>query len=143
MKETKSGDRWTYQYEYIRCGKKNCRACPHGPYCYGYQHTAAGMKKKYLGRNPDFGADREEDTAAQEGERKRRDPRNDIFCKATATVKLAAEILGISPIADVSVARKAFREATMKYHPDRGGDEHEFKLHQTAWSYLRAFHGWK
>lgn len=36
--------------EYIRCGKPNCRTCPHGPYYYQYWRDGKRIQKKYLGR---------------------------------------------------------------------------------------------
>lgn len=43
--------RGTIRKEWVRCGKKNCTKCPHGPYAYMYYRTAGGrLKKAYLGR---------------------------------------------------------------------------------------------
>lgn len=39
-----------YRQETVRCGKKNCRTCPHGPYWYGYQRTKGKMVSFYVGK---------------------------------------------------------------------------------------------
>jgi hypothetical protein len=38
--------------EFIKCGKKDCNDCPHGPYHYAYwkDQTTKKLKKKYIGR---------------------------------------------------------------------------------------------
>lgn len=41
--------------EYVKCGKVNCKDCPHGPYFYAYWRDSATkkLKKKYIGQfNP-------------------------------------------------------------------------------------------
>lgn len=46
----------TYQQEYIKCGKPNCKTCTagqgHGPYWYAYHYspTAKRRIKKYIGK---------------------------------------------------------------------------------------------
>jgi hypothetical protein len=39
-----------YRYQYVRCGRAGCEACPHGPYWYAYQKTRGKLKKTYVGR---------------------------------------------------------------------------------------------
>ncbi|KAB7515707.1 DnaJ domain-containing protein [Halosegnis rubeus] len=39
----------------------------------------------------------------------------------------AADILGVAPDADEQAIKRAYREAVKEKHPDRGGDEEEFK----------------
>ena len=42
----------TIRKEYIKCGKKFCLRCNHGPYYYAYWRDENGkLKKKYIGRN--------------------------------------------------------------------------------------------
>lgn len=40
----------TIRDEYVRCGRKGCKSCPHGPYRYSYQKINGKLVKKYLGR---------------------------------------------------------------------------------------------
>lgn len=125
----------TYRCEYVRCGKKGCKRCPHGPYWYGYWREGKRTRKRYYGRfrpgdsypskDPDPG--------------KRLD---DIFHKDRATAALAKEILGIVHAADHASVRKAYREISMASHPDRGGDNVTFARASAAYSYLCNLYGW-
>jgi hypothetical protein len=38
----------------VRCGKKSCTRCPHGPYIYAYWTQDGKQKSKYLGREDDM-----------------------------------------------------------------------------------------
>lgn len=42
----------TYQQEMVKCGKKSCTKCPHGPYWYAYGRTRLGGKitSQYIGK---------------------------------------------------------------------------------------------
>jgi len=40
----------SYQSKYIRCGKKGCFKCPHGPYIYAFWRAGGNVRSKYLGR---------------------------------------------------------------------------------------------
>jgi len=42
----------SYQLKWIKCGKKNCGECPHGPYVYVYWRSekTGKVKSKYLGK---------------------------------------------------------------------------------------------
>jgi len=40
----------TLRDEFIRCGRKGCKSCPHGPYRYAYWKENGKLRKKYLGR---------------------------------------------------------------------------------------------
>lgn len=45
-------DKATIREEYVKCGKKYCFRCKHGPYYYAYWKDENGkLKKKYIGRN--------------------------------------------------------------------------------------------
>lgn len=40
----------TYRLESVRCGKPNCRSCPHGPYWYAYFREGERLRSRYIGR---------------------------------------------------------------------------------------------
>ncbi len=40
----------TFRYETVRCGKKNCTRCPHGPYWYAYWKENGRTRSRYVGR---------------------------------------------------------------------------------------------
>jgi hypothetical protein len=40
----------TYRLETVKCGKPNCRSCPHGPYWYAYYREGDKLKSRYIGR---------------------------------------------------------------------------------------------
>ena len=43
----------TIRKEYVKCGKRYCKGCKHGPYYYGYwrDKNSGKLKKKYIGLN--------------------------------------------------------------------------------------------
>lgn len=128
-------EHWTYRSEYIKCGKASCSSCPHGPYWYGYRHELGKLHKKYFGKldpRPRTQTYKEEAV----------DGREDILSRETASVKLAAYILGIDENCDMKTARSAFRKLTLENHPDRGGDHKTYTYISAAWSWLRAFRSW-
>lgn len=40
----------TIRDEFVKCGRKGCKSCPHGPYRYSYQKINGKLHKKYLGK---------------------------------------------------------------------------------------------
>lgn len=40
----------TYRLERVKCGKKGCAKCPHGPYVYKYWREGGRLRKAYGGR---------------------------------------------------------------------------------------------
>ena len=40
-----------YQLEWVKCGKKNCGTCPHGPYWYVYFRKGRSEICRYVGKN--------------------------------------------------------------------------------------------
>lgn len=40
----------TFQRKFIKCGKKGCQKCPHGPYWYLEENVFGKVKWKYVGR---------------------------------------------------------------------------------------------
>ena len=48
--ELEAGDpKVTYRLETVRCGKPNCRTCPHGPYWYAYFREGKRLRSRYIG----------------------------------------------------------------------------------------------
>jgi hypothetical protein len=41
----------TYRLEGVRCGKPDCRSCPHGPYWYAYYREGDRLRSHYIGRH--------------------------------------------------------------------------------------------
>lgn len=41
----------TFRWETVRCGKKNCTKCPHGPYWYVYWKDNGRTRSRYVGRD--------------------------------------------------------------------------------------------
>jgi hypothetical protein len=44
------GGKVTYRLESVRCGKPNCKSCPHGPYWYAYFREGTKQRSRYIGR---------------------------------------------------------------------------------------------
>lgn len=42
--------RVTFRQEMVRCGKRSCRRCPHGPYWYAYWREEGRMRSRYVGK---------------------------------------------------------------------------------------------
>jgi len=40
----------TYRLEKVKCGKPECKKCPHGPYWYAYFFLNGKTKSKYIGK---------------------------------------------------------------------------------------------
>jgi hypothetical protein len=40
----------TYRLEPVRCGKKTCTRCPHGPYWYAYWREDGRLRSRYIGK---------------------------------------------------------------------------------------------
>lgn len=123
--------RYTYRCEYVKCGKGACRTCPHGPYWYGYYREGPRIKKRYFG------------LVDPRGEQPEENPFAAIFCKDLANESLACVILGVGIGADERTTRAAYLRAVKEHHPDRGGEPGRFELAQAAWSWLKAFKGFR
>lgn len=50
----------------------------------------------------------------------------------------AAQLLGVSVTASEADMKKAYRKASMKHHPDRGGNEEDFKKYKRAYEVLTS-----
>ena len=47
----------SYRRQWVRCGKKGCTTCPHGPYWYGYWRESGRLRSRYVGKElPDEAA---------------------------------------------------------------------------------------
>jgi hypothetical protein len=46
----------SYRLEHVKCGKRGCTRCPHGPYWYAYWREDGRMKSRYIGKNLPEGA---------------------------------------------------------------------------------------
>lgn len=40
----------TFRQEMVRCGKKGCTRCPHGPYWYAYWREGGRTRSRYVGK---------------------------------------------------------------------------------------------
>jgi hypothetical protein len=40
----------TYRLEHVRCGKRGCTRCPHGPYWYAYWREEGRLRSRYIGK---------------------------------------------------------------------------------------------
>ena len=40
----------SFRQQTVRCGKKGCTSCPHGPYWYAYWREDGRMRSKYVGK---------------------------------------------------------------------------------------------
>lgn len=47
------GTKVSLRLEGVRCGKRSCTRCPHGPYWYAYWREDGRLRKRYLGRDPE------------------------------------------------------------------------------------------
>ena len=46
-------ERVTIRSEWVRCAKKSCKSCPHGPYYYSYWKQDGKLQKRYIGKSWD------------------------------------------------------------------------------------------
>lgn len=134
----------TYRCEYVKCGKRGCRKCPHGPYWYGYWREEGKVRKRYVGKvDPHTRAEGKSDTQSEAPPvTQERDWREAILNSRTATRELARRIIGVSAGATREEVRKVYQRRMLDAHPDRGGDKREAAFLNAAWSYLKWVHSW-
>jgi hypothetical protein len=48
--------RITYRQEHVRCGRRGCTRCPHGPYWYAYWREGGRLRSRYIGKRLPEGA---------------------------------------------------------------------------------------
>lgn len=123
----------TWQREYVRCGKRRCKTCPHGPYWYGYWKENGRTKSKYGGKVHPVSGERADAPTEKE------DPREKIFNKDTASRKLALRIMGLSDQVSEANIKARYKVLVKELHPDRGGHTKEMQYVVAAFSYLKAF----
>lgn len=126
----------TFRREYVRCGKKGCRTCPHGPYWYAYWRDEGKLRKRYVGKT----------MPPPQGERSERHVPSyldRIHHRTQATLTLALLILGPGiNLLDFEEAQRYYRKLALVIHPDRGGGAIEFSRINSAWAYLCSVKGW-
>jgi hypothetical protein len=127
---------WTLQLEFVRCGQAQCKSCPHGPYWYGYRRAGKRLQKHYFGRRRPGVTAAGEEPGVKEIPPDAPHPHDAINCRATATLQLALEILGLpARCRDVVRIRARFLELCRSGHPDKGGDAQTFGRVHTAYSF--------
>ncbi|HEX2030629.1 MAG TPA: hypothetical protein VHL78_04405 [Actinomycetota bacterium] len=47
----------TFRQEPVRCGRKGCTRCPHGPYWYAYWREGGRLRSRYIGKRLPDAAD--------------------------------------------------------------------------------------
>ena len=47
----------TFRQEAVRCGRKGCTRCPHGPYWYAYWREDGRLRSRYIGKRLPEGSD--------------------------------------------------------------------------------------
>jgi len=137
-----------YQREYVRCGKKSCGSCPHGPYWYAYWSEKGKTRKRYVGKelpSSDQGESDQGESDQGESDQEREIPKHwkGIFEKRAATTALAEEILELFMGYGYQSAKIQYRKLVLLHHPDRGGSHQRFAAINAAWSYLCGVFGWK
>ena len=50
-----------YRLEGVKCGKRGCTRCPHGPYWYAYWRESGKLRSKYIGKDLPPGVSQEVD----------------------------------------------------------------------------------
>ena len=46
----RSDPKVTYRRQSVRCGKRGCTRCPHGPYWYAYWREDGRLRSRYIGK---------------------------------------------------------------------------------------------
>jgi hypothetical protein len=127
----------TIREEYVKCGKKGCRKCPHGPYRYVYWRENGKLRKRYLGTPVTQDVPPPPPPPPPPPHRWAA-----INSDQTATLALAMEILGVTQDMSREQCRKKFWYLSKITHPDRGGLQFDFVCLGNAWAFLRKSKGW-
>lgn len=126
--------------EFIACGKKGCKRCPHGPYWYGTKDEKGRRSRRYYGKKDPRTAKQERKTGAKKAPEP--DWREPILNKATATSRLAYDILGVPEGLGADHVRSIYRRRAFAAHPDRTGDTREMIYLNAAYEFLVAVNRW-
>jgi hypothetical protein len=116
--------------QWIRCGKRACRSCPHGPYWYAFwwdadrQRMRSGYVGKFLPR---------EETREQEREQRR---------EGHVEVGDPFDFLGITRSTTRDEATRAYKRRMVRVHPDKGGTHTEAVAVNLAWERVKRYHRW-
>jgi hypothetical protein len=49
--EKRADPKVTYRQQTVRCGKRGCTRCPHGPYWYAYWREEGRLRSRYIGKD--------------------------------------------------------------------------------------------
>lgn len=138
----KTGMMESFRLQYIRCGKRNCGRCPHGPYWYAFWSEGGRTRSRYIGKvDPRVAQPASSD--ARPGELKRHHLWDAILSARTATMGLACTILEITEESQQIRVEESFRRLSRIHHPDRGGDAHLMLCVSVAFSFVMKSRGWK
>jgi hypothetical protein len=45
------GGKVTFRQEHVKCGRRGCTRCPHGPYWYAYWREGGRLRSRYIGKH--------------------------------------------------------------------------------------------
>lgn len=127
---------WTYELEWVRCGKPTCSTCPHGPYWYRYRRVLRRLTKEYVGKDRPGCLGR---LAKGEDGGEVRGWWELIHDPAVATPLLACCVLDLDKDSPSSAEIKAaYKAACDKYDPERGGSVSRMRAVDVAFNYLMS-----
>lgn len=121
-----------YRNEFVKCGRKGCRKCPHGPYWYCYWYEGKRLRKKYIGKN--FKPEEKDN-----GEPCPQNPLDAIFDKGKATLRVAKSILELTDDFSMEACRRVYRKLSLENHPDRGGDTKKQARINAAFEFMERY----
>lgn len=117
---------WTYQAKRIKCGKKACKSCPHGPYLYRHRTTGGKSVCEYVGKIPDKHDELD----------KKHEWRYALYDKEEIAVAAARKLLGIKPHMSLDVWHIQLDKALRRARPGKNGKEHDKFFVHRAWNVL-------
>lgn len=112
--------------ESVKCGRKGCKKCPHGPYWYAYRKENGKTKKRYVGKvKPETFTDLEAlERQLLEGK--------------TCPRWFLCEVLGVLEKDSFTTIRKAYRKMVREYCPHSGAyNPMRYERARLAWDQLR------
>lgn len=140
------------QCEYVRCGNRRCRSCPHGPYWYAYWREDGKLKSRYVGKTdprqgvhktpsgkgPDPVGKTVPPGGGAEVHKTPPHPWDRVFSRQTITPALCYEILGVRSFCPFSEVASAYKQLILEAHPDHGGDGVKARWYTAAYTYLKS-----